>query len=333
MRRSRLRWRTTLLGLSSAAAFALTWQTGSAARQQTPAPGSAPAVPATGTAAPAPARGGGFRPPEPLDDEDRTGWTQIFDGKTLNGWDGNPLVWKVEDGAITAESTAERRVGTTYIIWRGGEPADFELKLEIRAGLSIHSAVFYRSRNAPPAPRAGGAGAAGGGRAAGTGTAGTPGPPAPAGAAGTAPAATPTGRAAQPPPAIPADPRWNVIGEGLDFDYPQGNNGNVQDVGAGRTDVMIGWRGDVVRAENGKRPRRLAVIGDHDALAEKIRQGDWNQIHIIARGNVLTHIINGHLMALMFDDDTVAAKTKGVVALQVESGVGKISFRNIWLKQ
>src|SRR5215831_12634031 len=72
-------------------------------------------------------------PPEPRDDADRAGWTRIFDGKTLEGWDGNPAVWKVEDGAITAESTAERRVGSTFIIWRGGEPADFELTLEIRA--------------------------------------------------------------------------------------------------------------------------------------------------------------------------------------------------------
>jgi len=246
-------------------------------------------------------------------------------------------VWKVEDGAITAESTAERRVGTTYVIWRGGEPADFELKLEIKAAPSIHSAIFYRSRNAPPTPRGAGAGIVGAaGGAAGAGRAA--GGPAPAaggapGTAGAAPPAAGTGRAAQPPPAVPSDPRWNVIGEGMDFDYPQGNNGNVQDVGAGRTDAEIGWRGDVVRAENGKRPRRLAVIADHDALADKIKMGDWNQVHIIVRGNVLTHIINGQLMALMFDDDTVAAKSKGVIALQVESGVGKISFRNIWLKQ
>ena len=44
---------------------------------------------------------------------DRTGWTQIFDGKTLTNWDGNPEVWKVEDGAIIAESWPERRVGGT----------------------------------------------------------------------------------------------------------------------------------------------------------------------------------------------------------------------------
>jgi hypothetical protein len=303
------------LSLVSATVLIVTWQAGRVAGQQAP-----PAPPAAGAAAPAPVRGGGFRPPDPLEYEDRAGWTQIFDGKTLNGWDGNPLVWKVEDGAITAESTAERRVGSTYIIWRGGEPADFELKLEIKAGPSIHSGIFYRSRNAPPTPRAAAAGPAGAAGAA-------------AGAAGAAPAAAGTGRAAQPPPAVPADPRWNVIGEGMDFDYPQGNNGNVQDVGAGRTDAEIGWRGDVVRAENGKRPRRLAVIADHDALADKIKMDDWNQVHIIARGNVLTHIINGQLMALMFDDDAVAAKTKGVIALQVESGVGKISFRNIWLKE
>ena len=45
--------------------------------------------------------------PEPIDSKDVTGWTQIFDGKTLDGWDGNPDVWKAENGAITAESTAD----------------------------------------------------------------------------------------------------------------------------------------------------------------------------------------------------------------------------------
>src|SRR5438874_12954339 len=81
---------------------------------------------------PSPCPGCGYAP-EPIDYNDVTGWTRIFDGRTLHGWDGNRAVWKVENGAIRAESTAERRVGTTYIIWRGGEPADFELKLEIKA--------------------------------------------------------------------------------------------------------------------------------------------------------------------------------------------------------
>src|SRR5689334_2688930 len=87
-------------------------------RQQTPE--TAPGAPA------AAARPSSFVRPEPLDDDDHDGWTSIFDGRTLDGWDGNPNVWSVVDGAITASSTPERRVGSTYVVWRGGELADFE---------------------------------------------------------------------------------------------------------------------------------------------------------------------------------------------------------------
>ena len=57
----------------------------------------APPPPAQG----APGRGGrfgGFSEPEPIDNADHTGWKQIFDGETLNGWDGNKEIWHVEDG-------------------------------------------------------------------------------------------------------------------------------------------------------------------------------------------------------------------------------------------
>ena len=54
----------------------------------------------------------------------------------------------------------------------------------------------------------------------------------------------------------------------------------------------------------------------------------------IALGNQLTHIVNGHVMAILIDDDPEARKMKGVIALQIEQyGLGKVSFRNIWLKQ
>ena len=99
-------------------------------------------------AAPSPPAGRGsspFQPPEPLDYADRTGWTSLFDGRTLTGWSGNPDVWRVDNGVLTAVSTAERRVGSTHIIWTGGEPADFELKLEVRLEGDIHSGIAYRS--------------------------------------------------------------------------------------------------------------------------------------------------------------------------------------------
>jgi len=41
-----------------------------------------------------------FDQPLPINFDDHDGWTQIFDGKSLSGWDGDPDVWHVEDGAI-----------------------------------------------------------------------------------------------------------------------------------------------------------------------------------------------------------------------------------------
>jgi hypothetical protein len=75
----------------------------------------------------------------------------------------------------------------------------------------------------------------------------------------------------------------------MDWDYDPGNNGNVQDPGAGRTDTQIVWRGSIVRTEGGKRPRAIGSLGERDALMKFIKVGDWNEIHIIARGNQITH--------------------------------------------
>jgi hypothetical protein len=185
------------------------------------------------------------------------------------------------------------------------------LKLEVKADYDVHGGIFYRSRIAPSEPaRAGGAGSA-------------------------ARANTPPVTRPQPVPlAIPSDPKWNVRGYALDWDYDPGNNGNVQDPGAGRTDTQIVWRGHIVRTEKGNRPRSIGTLGDRDALMKFINLGEWNQIHIIANGHQLTHIVNGHVVAILIDDDETALKTQGVIALQIEQyGSGKISFRNVWLKQ
>jgi hypothetical protein len=61
------------------------------------------------------------------------GFKAIFDGQTLDGWDGNPKLWRVEDGTITGQTTQENPAkGNTFLIWRGGKPGDFELKAEFR---------------------------------------------------------------------------------------------------------------------------------------------------------------------------------------------------------
>ena len=73
----------------------------------------------------------------------------MFDGSTLKGWDGSSEVWRVENGAITGESTPEKPSGTTYVIWLGGEPRNFELKAEIKLeGGGANSGIQYRSARA-----------------------------------------------------------------------------------------------------------------------------------------------------------------------------------------
>ncbi len=76
------------------------------------------------------------------------GFIQIFDGKTLKGWDGNPDFWSVQEGAITGQTTKENPTkGNTFVIWRGGELEDFELRLQFRI-VGGNSGIQYRSKEA-----------------------------------------------------------------------------------------------------------------------------------------------------------------------------------------
>lgn len=80
---------------------------------------------------------------------DEGGWTTIFDGKTLDGWEGNPAVWSVRDGAITGQTSDEVKLTkNTFLIWRGGEVDNFELELEYRI-VGGNSGIQYRSFELP----------------------------------------------------------------------------------------------------------------------------------------------------------------------------------------
>ena len=79
------------------------------------------------------------------DDKKEEGFESIFDGKSLKNWDGNPDFWRVEERTITGQTTKDKPTkGNTFIIWRGGELGDFELKLEYRM-VGGNSGIQYRS--------------------------------------------------------------------------------------------------------------------------------------------------------------------------------------------
>ncbi|OLC49869.1 MAG: glycosyl hydrolase [Acidobacteria bacterium 13_1_40CM_65_14] len=100
-------------------------------------------------------RGAGPRGADPLVLGDHAGFTSIFDGSSLKDWDGDPAFWRAEGGAIVGQSTPANPVKqNTFVIWRGGEPKDFELKVEFKMS-ATNSGIQVRSVQLPAGPDVG----------------------------------------------------------------------------------------------------------------------------------------------------------------------------------
>jgi hypothetical protein len=242
-------------------------------------------VSAAGLAAQQPPSGAPYVPkqsdrPEPLAAGDEPGFQPIFDGRTLAGWDGNPAYWRVENGALVGEITTATVIkSNTFVIWRGGRPKDFELKLDYRITPEGNSGVNYRS-------------------------------------------------AVVPDPVTP-DNKFAMRGYQCDLDgrkmYP-GNNYEEK----GR--LFLAVRGQMTHVVGGRVPIVLGTTGDTTELARAVTD-DWNAIHLIVRGNTLTHMINGRLMTVVVDDDAANRPADGLIGMQVHAGPPmKVEYRNIRLK-
>ncbi len=214
--------------------------------------------------------------PQPLDLTDTTGFTSIFDGKTLAGWDGDAAFWRVEDGVMVGESTAERPLPrNTFIIWRGGRPADFELKLSYRMN-ATNSGIQYRSVEAPDVGQ------------------------------------------------------WVLKGYQADIDFQNTYTGQLyEERGRG----FLAMRGQSTWIGAGAPARVVGSLGDGDVLKAHVKVNDWNVFHVIARGNVLVHVLNGQVMSVAIDDDPKARAMEGLIGFQMHTGPPmKVEFRDIVLK-
>jgi len=103
-------------------------------------------------------RGGmSFTEPSPYDFNDHEGYTAIFDGTSLEGWDGNPKFWRVDNGAIVGESTQANPSGNSYIVYRKLEAHDFTLKFEVKVegsgGTGCNTAAARACRGSRIFPR------------------------------------------------------------------------------------------------------------------------------------------------------------------------------------
>ena len=217
--------------------------------------------------------------PAPIEG-DEPGFGPIFDGKTLAGWEGDPRYWRVESGSLVGEITADTVIkSNTFIIWRGGQPGDFDLKLDYRITPDGNSGINYRSVVVPDA--------------------------------------------------VTPENRFAMRGYQCDIDGRKRYSGNSYEE-KGR--LFLALRGQLTRIVGGRPPVLISSFGDPGDLAKGITD-EWNAVHIIARGNTLTHVINGQLMSVVIDDDAPNRPTNGLIGVQVHVGPPmKVEFRRMRLK-
>ena len=226
---------------------------------------------------------------------DAEDFAPIFDGKTLHNWDGDSTYWRVENGCLVGEVLPSTLLThNSFIIWRGGEPKDFELKLEFRISELGNSGVNYRSDQLDTIPFA-------------------------------------------------------LRGYQADIDGKNRYTGQNYEE---RKRTTLAYHGQKVVVHSQKNPDMpgslenniennawksnevVESLGDPDSLNTFIHAGDWNECHLIVKGNRMQHYINNVLMSDVTDDDTINRKFSGLIGVQVHVGPPmKVEYRKIRLKE
>jgi len=223
------------------------------------------------------------------------GFVSIFDGKTLNGWEGDPVYWRVENGALVGEITPTTLLKTnSFIVWQGGRPADFELKGEFNITEKGNSGINYRSEKFPDVPfalRGYQADIDGANRYTGQ----------------------------------------NYEERGRTTLAYRGQITSINPQTGTWTPEAVRAK---VQRNAWTELKVTGSLGDTDSLKTKIKNQDWNSFHLVVKGNRLQHYINGVLMSDVTDNDAVNGKSNGLLGMQVHVGPPmKVQYRNLRLKQ
>jgi hypothetical protein len=86
--------------------------------------------------------------PEPAAKPDAGGYVELFNGRDLTGWVGDPQYWSVQGGAITGVTDGTLKMNH-FITWQGGKPRNFELTVQVKVTAGGNSGLQYRSKMAP----------------------------------------------------------------------------------------------------------------------------------------------------------------------------------------
>jgi hypothetical protein len=136
-------------------------------------------------------------------------------------------------------------------------------------------------------------------------------------------------RSALVPDPVTPENKFAMRGYQCDIDGRKRYSGNNYEE-KGR--LFLAVRGQVTRVVGGRPPVLVSTFGDATDLAARITD-DWNTVHVMARGETLTHLINGQLMAVVLDDDAKNRPSEGLLGVQVHVGPPmKVEYRNVRLK-
>ena len=80
--------------------------------------------------------------------ESSEGFVSLFNGQNLDRWDGDPRLWKVERGVLIGSTDGVPIKTNTFLIYKGAQYRDFELRLDIRLR-NHNSGIQFRSEELP----------------------------------------------------------------------------------------------------------------------------------------------------------------------------------------
>jgi hypothetical protein len=200
------------------------------------------------------------------------GFTSMFNGKDLTGWEGMPGWWEVRDGAIVGQSTPEKPSRTHYLYWKGGEPADFEMRCLYRiSGKGGNSGIQFRSETRP---------------------------------------------------------NWDTWGYQADFDTDHQYTGFLYQHGRG----LVAGRGQKVVIDADGR-KTVTPFAEAAELLKAVKDDDWNEYRILAKGRRIVLWINGVRMCEVEDHEEKYALPKGVIALQMHAGPPmRVEFKDLRIR-
>ena len=77
----------------------------------------------------------------------------------------------------------------------------------------------------------------------------------------------------------------------------------------------------------------IGSVGKSEEIQAGIKQRDWNDYIVIARGNRLLHLINGRVTVDVTDEQSTHAARSGILAFQLHAGQPMtVQFKNVLLR-